>query len=497
MRPLIFGAMPETHNGARGPSRIALLGPLAFLAVLALPRPSGLGESAHALVAVTAWMTLWWVTAAVPLAVTALLPLALYPILGIAGPERTAAPYANPVIFLFMGGFFLAAAIERWGLHRRLALAVLRRTGATPRRVVAGFMIASALISMWISNTATAAMMMPIGAAVLKLAGERPEESRFGSALMLGIAYAASIGGVATLVGTPPTAILAANARELAGQPIDFARWLAFGLPISGLLLAIAWAVLCIVAFRLGSRPLEQLGEVLERERGALGEWSAGERATAAVFALAALAWVLREPKDLGPWTLPGIQTFLPQVGDETIAMAAAAVLFLTPVRSSEGRTVLLDWPHARRIPWDILILFGGGLTVAAQFEDTGLISWVGARLDALAGLPLAAVLALVTLLFTLLTELASNTAIAALAMPVTATLAHALGADPLVLMAAAALASSLGFMLPVGTPPNAIVFATGYIRAPEMARVGVMLDVAGAAAVTLAALTLFRWIFG
>jgi sodium-dependent dicarboxylate transporter 2/3/5 len=491
--------MHGTRNDAHAAplrARLLLLGPLLFLAVLFLPQPPGLGSAGHATLAVTTWMAAWWLTVAVALPVTALLPLALFPILGIADPETTAAPYANPIIFLFLGGFLLAAAIERWGLHRRLALGVIARTGTGPRRVVAGFMVVTAFISMWVSNTATAAMMLPIAVAVLKLAEERPGASEFGTALMLGIAYAASIGGVATLVGTPPNAIFAANAGELAGRPVGFAEWMLVGLPLSVVMLAIAWATLCLLKSRLPRGPLPRMAEALARQRAAMGPWSAGERGTAIVFALTALAWIWRQPKALGPVTVPGIQSLLPAVGDATIAMAAATVLFLTPVRTDSGRAPLLDWEHARQIPWGILLLFGGGLTLARQFEETGLTTWLAGHLAALEGLTPILLVAIVAILFIFLTELTSNTATAALAMPVMASVAAATGSPALSLMAAAALASSLAFMLPVGTPPNAIVFASGYIRSSEMARAGIWLNVASAAAVTVTMATLFGWVF-
>jgi sodium-dependent dicarboxylate transporter 2/3/5 len=464
--------------------------------VLAWPRPPGLEPTGQATLAITAWMATWWLTVAVALPITALLPLALFPILGIADPASIAAPYANPIIFLFLGGFWLAATIERWGLHRRLALAVIARTGTRPRRVVAGVMAVTAFISMWVSNTATAAMMMPIGVAVLRLADERPGESALGTALMLGIAYAASIGGVATLVGTPPNAIFAASAGELAGRPVGFAEWLAFGLPVAILMLTLACATLCFVHARLPPDTLPRMAESLARQRAELGRWTPGERGTAIVFALTALAWLWRQPKAIGPLDLPGIQSFFPAVGDATIAMAAALALFLTPVRAGPERTPLLDWAHARQIPWGILILFGGGLTLARQFEETGLTTWLAGHLVALDALPPIALLAVVAILFIFLTELTSNTATAALAMPVMASVASATGAPALALMAAAALASSLAFMLPVGTPPNAIVFATGYVRSGEIARAGITLNLASVAAVTLAMATLFGWIF-
>ncbi len=491
--------MHEPRNETDGslPSfRLAILGPLLFFVVILFVRPGDLAEPGRATLAVAAWMAVWWLTGALSLSVTALLPLALFPILGITSPAGAAAPYAHPIIFLFMGGFFLAVAIERWGLHRRLALAVIGRTGTSPRLMLAGFMGVTAFISMWVSNTATAAMMMPIAVAVLRLAGQRPGASPFGTALMLGVGYSASIGGVATIVGTPPNAIFAANAEELAGRAVGFAEWMVVGAPVSAAMLVAAWATLCFLRYRLPAGAVAGMAESIEDERAGLGPWSSSERRTAAVFAATALAWLFRAPKEIGDFTIPGLQTFLPGIGDSTIAMAAAAALFLTPAGPSARRTALLDWDHAKRIPWGILILFGGGLTLAEQFEQTGLTTWGASHLEALREVPDVVMIAIIAILFIFLTELTSNTATAALAMPVMAALGAAMGVSPLPLMAAAALASSLAFMLPVGTPPNAIVFATGYIRHSEMARTGFTLNWISAAIVTITMFTLFTWIF-
>ncbi|NIW38148.1 MAG: hypothetical protein GWN21_09965, partial [Gammaproteobacteria bacterium] len=273
------------------------------------------------------WMAAWWLTVAVPLAVTALLPLVLIPVLGIGSPTAAAAPYAQPVIFLFMGGFFIAAAMQRWQLHRRVALAVVAWTGTSPRRLVAGFMLACALLSMWMSNTAATLMMMPIGMAVLSLLARPGPEGHgdiagLGVALMLGIAYAGSIGGVATLIGTPPNAVLAGFADELLDVDVSFARWMSIGLPLSALMLAGCWALLCFGIYRLPGHPLARAAKVIHEEQAKLGRWHRAERVTALVFAMAAVAWIFRAPKQIGGFTIPGIQTLLPQIGDATIAIA-------------------------------------------------------------------------------------------------------------------------------------------------------------------------------
>jgi len=486
--------MTEPRNDpepARGRGRWIFLGPLLFIVLLLMPRPAGVTPEGQATLAMASWMAAWWLTVAVPLAVTALLPLVLIPALGISGPTDAAAPFANPVIFLFMGGFFIAAAMRRWSLHRRIALAVLAATGTSPRRLVAGFMLACAFLSMWMSNTAATLMMMPIGVAVLSLVyadDKNPDMRGMGSALMLGIAYAGSIGGVATLIGTPPNAVLAAMADELLHVDISFARWMVLALPVSIVMLFACWALLCLVLFRLPARPLAGVAEVIGTEQKKLGRWHPAERVTAIVFAAAAAAWILRAPKQIGGFTIPGLQSLWPQIGDSTIAIAAALLLFVWPVRDREGqRTTVLDWAYARSIPWDILVLFGGGLSLASAFQSTGLTAWLGGELAVLAGLPDILIIAAVAASFVFVTEITSNTATATLGLPVMAGLGASIGVEPLALMAAAAMGSSMAFMLPVATPPNAIVYGTGYIEPAEMRRAGFWLNIVGIIVITVA----------
>ncbi len=496
--------MPDPRNNAvksrRRDLRI-IAGPALFLVLLLMPRPEGVTPEGQATLAMAGWMAVWWLTVAVPLAVTALLPLVLVPSLGIGTPSTAAAPYANPVIFLFMGGFFIAAAMRRWSLHRRIALGVVARTGTSPPRLVAGFMLACAFLSMWMSNTAAVLMMMPIGAAVLSLmdaddADDRIETGRqrggvtpgFGTALMLGIAYAGSIGGVATLIGTPPNAVLAAMADELLGYDLSFASWMAIGLPISVVMLIACWALLSLVLFRLPNRPIPGVADVIADEREKLGRWHRGERVTAFVFAAAAIAWIFRSPKQIGDLLIPGLQTLWPQIGDSTIAIAAALVLFVWPTRDRQGRrTTVLDWAYARSIPWDILVLFGGGLSLASAFQSTGLTKWLGGELAVLAGLPDVLIIAAVATLFVFVTEITSNTATATLGLPVMAGLGASIGVEPLALMAVAAMGSSMAFMLPVATPPNAIVYGSGYIEPAEMRRAGFWLNIIGIVVITAA----------
>ncbi len=492
--------MREPRNKADGPrTRWVIAGPIVFAVLFLLVRPEGVSDAGRATLALAGWMAVWWLTVALPLAVTALLPLVLLPVLGVASPTAAAAPYANPVIFLFMGGFFLAATMERWSLHRRLALGVVAGIGTSPRRLVAGFMLATAVLSMLMSNTASALMMMPIGIAVLSLLripigpahpGNVTEGATkdLGVALMLGIAYAASIGGVSTLIGTPPNAVLAAMADELLGIEISFARWLAIGLPVSALMLVACWTLLCFGLFHLPGKPQAAAARVIGEERSKLGRWHPAERVTTAVFTAAAVAWIFRAPKEFGDLTIPGIQTILPNVGDATIAIAAALALFVWPTRDRQGRsTTVLDWRNASSIPWDILVLFGGGLSLAFAFQSTGLTKWLGGELAVLAGFPDLLIIAAVAALFVFVTEITSNTATATLGLPVVAVLATSVGVDPLALMTAAAMGSSMAFMLPVATPPNAIVFGTGYISPVEMSRAGFWLNLIAIVVVTSA----------
>jgi sodium-dependent dicarboxylate transporter 2/3/5 len=478
--------MSVTRRGT--PARAGLwAGVVAFLLVLLLPLP--LDPGAQRTAAVAALMSTWWLTEALPLAATALVPLALFPLLGVLTAANAAAPYANPVVFLFLGGFIVAIAMQRWGLHRRIALAIVARAGTQPHMLVLGFMLATAFLSMWISNTATAAMMVPIGIALAELL--RPEDRSapfpFGTALLLGIAYAATIGGIATLIGTPPNAVFAAAARELLGRSISFTEWLTVGLPVALVMLPAAWAVLVFGIFP--SAPLPPgAHELLAVERRRLGPRSRAETAVAIVFALMALAWLAREPKQLGAVTLPGITSFAPGVDDATIAIAGALVLFLLP--SGEG-TAILEWDDLRELPWGVLLLFGGGLSLARAFDASGLTGAFGDAVGALQNLPLWLLLATAVTLFVLLSELASNTAIAAMGMPVLAAAAAGLGRDPVVFMAAGALAASAAFMLPVGTPPNAIAFGSGYITMRDMMRAGLWLNLLAILVITLVAMLL------
>jgi sodium-dependent dicarboxylate transporter 2/3/5 len=462
---------------------VLLAGPLALALAVVLPAPASLTEPAWRVAGLAVWMALWWLTTVVPLQATALLPLVVLPIAGVGTVETVAPSYADPVIFLFLGGFLIAAALERWELHRRFAAITLRVVGGSPRRVVLAFLLATGFLSMWISNTATALMMLPIAAAAVGPAdgAEVAGRSGYTIAVMLAVAFGASIGGVATLIGTPPNAIFAASARELAGVEVTFASWLPVGLALAVPLTAACWLIL-VTVFRVPRAGDSSAGAPLDAPRARLDP---GEKLVLAVFGLAALAWVVRTPKAIGSVRVPGLTDLVPGLSDPAIALVAALLLFVVPLPRSRFRTGL-DWETARAVPWGILLLFGGGLTLAAAFESSGLSEWIGARLQGLAGFPLPAVIATTAALFALLTELTSNTATAALAMPVVAGAAGGLGVAATPLMLATALACSMAFMLPVATPPNAIVFGRGGMRVGDMARAGVLLDAIAVALITV-----------
>ncbi|HCE02838.1 MAG TPA: anion transporter [Acidobacteria bacterium] len=475
-------------------ARVGLLaGPLAALLTWILLAGADLAmpPAARATAAVSVLMAIWWMTEAIPITATALIPLVFFPALGVLEMPDAAAPYANELIFLFMGGFFIAVTMERWGLHRRIALAIVSAVGTSPRRLVLGFMVATAFISMWISNTATAAMMFPIGLALGDLFRPSDQEGpyEFGIALMLATAYAANIGGSATLIGTPPNAVMAGAASEMLGIEIGFGQWMMVGVPFVLVILPLSWLLLVYFLYPPGQISGDA-DAVLAEQRTALGRASRGEKSVAVVFTLTALAWVFRSPKEIAAVSIPGIQTYLPFVSDGTIAMAGALALFLIPVDRKRG-VFALDWPTARKIPWDVLVLFGGGLSLARAMDLSGLATWIGSGVSGLGSIPPIVLIALIAALFIFLTEVTSNTATSTMAMPIMAGVAAGLGFAPTTLMAVAAFSAAMAFMLPVATPPNAIVFGSGYLTIPQMVRSGIWMNVIAIVLITLAASTL------
>jgi sodium-dependent dicarboxylate transporter 2/3/5 len=489
------------------PHRMAIIaaGPVAY-ALLFLSAPVALTRPAAHVLGVTAWMAIWWLSEAIPLGATALIPLALFPALGVTSARDAATPYANELVFLFLGGFFLAAALEHWRAHARIAYGLVARFGTSGRSIVLGVMVATGAISMWISNTATAAMMYPIALAIGALfdsggtasASSERDIRNMRTALMLGVAYAASIGGMSTLIGTPPNLIFAGAAQELAGQRVSFVEFMAIGIPVAAVLLPTTWALLVFVLYpgrvSLGADARRALAE----RRAALGRLGGGEALTLGVFALTALAWFFRERKDFGGFVIPGLVDLFPGITDASVGITGALFLFVLIGRTNEGeRRPLLTWREARTIPWEVLLLFGGGLSLAAAMESTGLARWLGSLMTGLSGYPTLLLYAGLAAIVLLLSEIASNTAVATMAMPIAASLAQAIDTPPLPLMLVAALAASTGFALPVATPPNTIIMGSGFVTVREMARAGIVLDAIAIALVITAVAVLYPVVLG
>ena len=471
-----------------------VVGPLVFVIVM-LSSGGDLSSSGKRVVAVVLWMAVWWMTEAAPLAVTAMLPLVLFPLLGVRSVRDVAPNYSDQIIFLFLGGFVLALAVERSGLHRRFALAILDTVGASPRRLVWGFLFATALLSMWLSNTATTLMMLPIAGGV----ASRLTSERAPIRLMLAVAYGASIGGIGTLVGTPPNLVLAGMAPNLVPdlEALSFGGWMLFGVPFVFLFLP-------VVGLQLG-RGLSGGGghdPQLATERAGLGPMSPFERRVAVLFGVTAFAWVTRAGLDFGYFSIPGWSDLLEQWGvipnaklitDAVPAVAAAVLTTLLPAGGGKGRR-MLTWEEIRHgVPWGVLLLFGGGFAIADSVRAAAVDQWLAGRLQELSVLPLPLVILSVCAITTSATELTSNTATATLLMPVMAALASVLHVPPYLLMVPATVSASCAFMLPVATPPNAIVIGSGRVSARDLFREGIWLNLAGAVLTTLVVLTLGR----
>jgi sodium-dependent dicarboxylate transporter 2/3/5 len=462
-----------------------LLGPaLAVLVVLIGP---GEDPNVARMAAVAAWMAAWWVTEAVPIPVTSLLPLVLMPLFGIETMKVVAPNYGRSTIFLFLGGFLLALGLQASGVHRRIALWIVHRVGSQPRRIVLGFMVASAMLSMWISNTATVMVLMPIGLSVLAAVKDRGVEEaalkRLGVTIMLGIAYAADIGGMATLVGTPPNLSYKEQVVRLfpgAPEP-SFMEWMQLGLPISVIFLFGGWLLLTRVTFRLGGEAMLGSRDAVAQLRRELGPVRRDERVAATVFALTALLWMTRKDVAIGTLTLPGWGGLLAKghVDDATVAVTMAVALFLVPSRDRPGER-MLEWRHAKELPWGMLLLFGGGFALAAGFRSSGLSLWMGEQFTALEGMPPWIVMVVVCVVLTFLTELTSNTATTEMVLPILAAAGVALGTDPRYLMIPATLSASCAFMMPVASPTQAIVFGSGWVPIKDMVRAGIWFNILG-----------------
>ncbi len=477
----------ERKPGGRG-ARVGLwLGLAGFVFLLIVPVDPANAEASR-LAAVATLMAIWWVTDAIPLFATALLPLILYPLLGIMSGANTAPIYFNSTIVLFIGGFMIALTMEKWDLHRRIALNIIHFVGGGPARIVLGFMVAAAFLSMWISNTATAVMMVPIGLAIcLQIEREagRDGAHHLAVGLMLGIAYGCTVGGLTTLVGTPPNLSFMRIFEVLFPEapPIAFGQWLIMAFPIGAILLVVSWLLITHLFYRVPEGVTVDRA-VVERERDLLGPVSFEERAVLIVFVATALLWVFRVDLQLGFLTLPGWSRLLPYPGlidDGTVAIALASVLFLVPTRNrADGARRVMGPDVIPRLPWNIVLLFGGGFALAAGFQATGLAQLIGGRFEVLGELPLFLMIVLVCVALTFLTELTSNTATTEMVLPILASVAVATGTHPLALMIPATLSASCAFMMPVATPPNAIVFGSDRIAVGEMARVGIVLNLIG-----------------
>ncbi|MDA9035495.1 SLC13 family permease [Flavobacteriaceae bacterium] len=449
-----------------------ILGPLMFFVILLFFHPSGLNDQSNAVLAATIWIAIWWIFEALPIAVTALLPIVLFPIAGGMDLAQTTASYGHKLIFLIMGGFMIAIAIEKWNLHKRIALNIIYFIGTDLRKIILGFMVATAFLSMWISNTATAVMMLPIGVVIIKQLKDNPntdenENNIFGKALMLAIAYSASIGGIATLIGTPPNLVMAGIVSQVYGYEISFLEWIVFGLPVSMLLLAICWVYLTRYAFTFKQDKFPDGREEILRLKNELGVISYEQKIVGLVFISVGFCWITRSFL---------LQKIFPALDDAIIAIIFAMILFIINAKSKKDK--ILEWKEAVKMPWGILLLFGGGMSLAKAFDVSGLAIWIGNQITAFGNFDLFLFLILLVTAINFLTEVTSNVATTAMLLPVIAPIALELDIHPFILMTAAAVAASCAFMLPVATPPNAIVFGSGYLRIPDMVKKGFLLNI-------------------
>ena len=458
-----------------------VLGPIAFILTLLFFHPIGLSDQANAVLATTLWIAIWWITEAIPIEVTALLPIILFPLTGALGLAETTAAFGHKYVFLYFGGFVIAITIERWNLHKRIALNIINFIGTNVTNIILGFMVATAAMSMWISNTATSVMMLPIGMAIISQLRDNPdtiedENLIFGKALMLAIAYSASIGGMATLIGTPPNLVLAGVVEKTYGIEITFVQWFKFGFPISIILLFICWLYLTRFAFRFKQKSFPGGRTEIKKQVTALGPISYEEKLVFTVFLLTAIAWISRSFF---------LKNFIPAIDDTIIAMIAAIVIFLIPTKKGDRK--LLTWEEALKIPWGILLLFGGGMALAAGFSESGLAKWIASQMTLLQGVAIIVLVIIMIAAVNFLTEITSNLATTAMLLPVLAPMAMTIDVHPYILMVAATVAASCAFMLPVATPPNAVVFGSGYLRIPDMVKAGIGMNI-----ISIILLTLF-----
>jgi len=485
-----------------------LLGPLAAAVVyILLPeqyidadgQAAVLSGAARAAAATAVWMAVWWITEAISVYATALIPLAVFPLAGAATIGATAAAYGHELIYLFLGGFILALALERCGLHRRFALTALQAVGTRPTRIIGAFMAIAAFVSMWVTNTATTIMLLPVALSITTLlddsadragagagAGGGAPRRNFPVCLLLAIAYAATIGGIGTIIGTAPNVFVVSYIRTQMDIEISFARWMLFAVPLVVVFLPVAWWLLSRVIYRVSNHPIDGVEALLERMHAELGPMSRAEKLTLAIFLLTAVSWVTRPL--LGQIAVGDVMP-LAGLTDSGIAIIAALALFVTPVSWVE-REFLMDWPTAVKLPWGLLILFGGGLSLAATLDRSGFSAFLGSQAAVLSPLPIMLIVVLVSAAMIFLTEMTSNTATTATLVPILYAVAVGLGFDPLLLIIPAGIAASCAFMLPVATPPNAVVFGSGRVSIPQMSRAGFWLNL-----IAIVLIPLMAWV--
>ena len=447
-------------------------GPLSFILIIVFFHPEGLTLEANAILASTLWMAIWWITEAIPISVTALLPIILFPLTGGLELSETTASFGHKYVFLYLGGFIIAIAMQIWNLHKRIALNIISFIGTDVIKIILGFMVATAFLSMWISNTATAVMMLPIAMAIVDQLKDNPntienENKIFGKALMLGIAYSASIGGISTLIGTPPNLILAGVVEETFGYEITFATWFKFGFPISLILLFLCWKYLTGIAFKFEQKSFPGGQKEIRNQLQKLGQITYEEKLVASIFAMTAIAWVTRDFI---------LKLIIPVIDDTIIVMISAIIIFLLPNKNRKRR--LINWEEASKLPWGILLLFGGGMALASGFKESGLALWIGTQMTLLDGINLFLLVFILIASVNFLTEITSNLATTAMLLPILYPMAMTIDVHPFILMVSAAVAASCAFMLPVATPPNAVVFGSGYLRIPDMVRVGIWMNI-------------------
>ncbi|WP_286829700.1 MULTISPECIES: SLC13 family permease [Kordiimonas] len=475
------------------------LGPLLFLAVMLSAPPAALSADAWSVVALAVLMATWWATEAIPVPATSLLPLVMLPLLGAASSSEASLPYAKPVIFLLLGGFIAAMGMQKWDLHRRIALNILARVGDHPAALIAGFMAASALLSMWISNTATTLMIVPIALTVAQtILKEKATGHRFTIALLIGCAWAASIGGLGTYIGTPPNLFVKAFIQQSTGREILFIEWMAFAIPVVLTMVPLAWLVLTKICFPFDAKLARGGAEVVQTELQAMGRITTPEKRVAVVMTCMALLWSFRQVLVDTQW-LTDLMPFVARMSDMHIAVAAGLAMFLIPAGGGEANKhkALLSWESAVELPWGVILLFGGGLSLAAAIQATGLAVWLGNHMVGLSGAHLFVIMLVIVGMVIFLTELTSNTATTAALVPVLGALATSADIDPIMLAAPTAMAASCAFMLPVATGPNAVIFSTGQLHVPDMMRAGLWLNVIGTFVVAALCYSLLPMVFG